>query len=181
MDINLLPRKSFVEKRFFFLSFLVILLLLAVAYFCWSLYLKQSEANLALQVELQEKKTEKAILLANIGWNEEVKRYEEQVLDIKRYELLIDGLHLLEVDWAGILDSVIALLPSPNHTIAFSASGDYLSGSVLFANITDATLFVDQLKQSEHLKDVFIDVLRRDTQSFGYEVIFSAYLNLLTF
>lgn len=180
MEINLLPRKSFVEKRFFMLSFTVFLILLALTYTLWSKYLYNSNERLALLEESQAKQLEKATLLDNLGWNEEVKKYDEQVQDIKRYELLIDGLHHVEVDWSRILSHVESLLPSPN-TITFSTKGNYLSGTVLLGDLQTAAAFIEQLKTYEEFHDVYIDVIQSGTITTGYQVQFSAYLKLLSF
>lgn len=182
MEINLLPRKSFVEKRFFILSITVILLLLAVTYALWTLYLYHNNEKLALLEAVQSKKTEKAILLDNLGWNEEVKKYDEQVRDIKRYELLLDGLHLVEVDWSRILSHVQGLVPSPN-TMSFSIKGNYLSGTVQLGDMTSAALFIERLKQYDEFHDIYIDLIQSQASMElpGYQVQFSAYLRLLSF
>lgn len=182
MEINLLPRKSFIEKRFFLLSSILVLLFMALGYFLWNLYLHHHYENLTLQLEVQTKKTEKTMLLSNLGWNEEVKKYDVQVQDIKRYQLLVDGLQYTEVDWTEIFSHIQGLLPAKNNTLAFTTKGNYLSGTVWLDDLQSAATIIEQLKKYDQFQNVFIDLVEAQTdESLGYQVHFSAYLSLLSF
>lgn len=182
MEINLLPRKSFIEKRFFVLSITVLVLLLAVAYGFWYYYMQQQAKNLALQLEVQNKKLEQAVLLNNLGWNQEVAKYEEQVLQVRRYQLLADGLQITEVNWTAILAHIQSLLPSTDNIITIAMNGDTIHGKVRLNDVTAATHFIEQLRNYESLKDVFVESMESaEGNGAGYEITFSAYLNLLPF
>lgn len=183
MEINLLPRRNFVEKRFFLLSFIVLLLFLLFGYMLWHFYLQNNYENLSLQLDLQTKKIEKTILLSNLGWNEEVKKYDIQVQHIKRYQLLVDGLQHTEVDWTRILSHIQELLPSSNDSLSFTTMGNYISGTVQLHDLQTAASFITALKKDDEIRDVYIDLveLQLGTESLGYQVHFSAYLDVLSF
>lgn len=183
MEINLLPRKSFVEKRFFLLSFILFLLLFALGYLLWNAYLQKNYENLTLQLEVQTKKTEKTILLSNLGWNEDLKKYDVQVQNIKRYQLIVDGLQHTEIDWPRILSQVQALLPEQNDELAFTTKGNYLSGTVQLNDLQSAATFIEQLKNYDEFNEVFIELIELQTgnESLSYQIHFSVYLSLLSF
>ncbi len=193
MNINLLPRKTFVEKRFFVLIVTMLVALLAIAYGFWSMYMNHKSANLELQVEVQAKKLEQARLLNNLGWNEEVQLYEEQIVNIRRYQLLADALLITEVNWAEIFSHIQALLPNPSNLLSIMTEGDTISGIAQFGDITLATRFIEDLQNYKQIKGVYFELAERnDTNDITgitlendttveYEVTFTAFLNVLPF
>lgn len=197
MNINLLPRKTFVEKRFFVLTVTMLVLLLATAYGLWYLYMTHQATNLDLQLEIQGKKLEQARLLSNLGWNEEVRLYEEQIMNIRRYQLLADALQITEVKWSDILAHIESLLPSTTNLRSISTEGDTIHGIVHLDDITVATRFIEDMQRYEHFSDVRISIVERsgtlgifdtilddnleDEADILYEVRFSAYLRILPF
>lgn len=183
MNINLLPRKGFIERRFFVLMVTVFVLLFALAYGLFTLYLHHQSNNLALQLELQGKRLEKAKLLNNLGWNNEVGLYEEHILQIKRYQLLADGLQTMEVDWSSILDHIQSLLPRATALTEWMTEGNAIRGKAEFHDITAATNFTEKMRQYEPFQGSFIDSIDASdgTGNVVYTVSFSAYLQLLSY
>lgn len=174
MEINLIPRKSFVEKYYFYFSMIIVLILAAQAYLLFTFYLDKQKEYLDLQYDIQRLQTDLSTLEENRQWNMDVAQHNTQVKELRSYQALVDGLQLLEYDWSVEMQYLRNILPQGSDSLLnYTISSNQFTGKVYLSTLSEVAQWIDQLHRFERFSDIMIESITQDLQSVDrFEVNF---------
>lgn len=158
MNINLLPREPFVVQHFSKLVLLIISLLLLISTLVAQYIMHQNVKVVELQKEIQDLQTRQGIVQGNMDWNAQVSKREEELINLRRYQALTDGIEMgLKPHWKQVLDELQESLPEHAQLLELNAQGNQVQGKAVVYTLAEAAYFADKLQEKDSIDKVFID------------------------
>lgn len=159
MEINLLPRKTYIERRFGFLLFMLFLILLALSLFLWGHYLQKEDELQEAQHNVERLKENIKILMANKEWNEGVVLERQKRMAFESYKAEAEQLSRLEWDWSSILTALLQSQPAPFQLLDLHIKDQEMNGVISLFDLNGAATFMERLKQVARIKDVQVNLI----------------------
>lgn len=159
MEINLLPRKTYIERRFGFLLLMLFLIHLALALFLWGHYLQKENERQTTQHNVERLKESIKILMANNEWNEGVVLERQKRMAYESYKAEAEQLRRLEWDWSSILTALLQSQPAPFQLLDLNIKDQEMNGVIALFDLNGAATFMDRLKQVTQITDVQVNLI----------------------
>ncbi|WP_134700016.1 PilN domain-containing protein [Ammoniphilus sp. YIM 78166] len=160
MNINLLPKESFVVKNFYKLLTLVFLGLILITVVLAQFVIHQESNLQVMQAKLERLEQKKEQLEHNKKWNQGVLEREQELKSFMKYKALIEGVEASRgSSWMNMLIDLEYSMPSHGEIIELSGEGNKVTGKAALYTLTDAALLLDKLEKTSSVGSAYLQVL----------------------
>lgn len=183
MNINLLPKEPFVVQHFSKLVLLIISLLLLISTVVFQYILHQNVRVVELEQEIQDLQARQQLVQGNMEWNAQVHQREEELINLRRYQALTDGIEMsLQPNWQQVVDDLKESLPKHGQLLEINAQGNQVQGKAVVYTLAEAAYFADKLQEKDSIEKVFIDTEMpgQEAENIPYQFNASEYV-MITF